>query len=217
VAVIRATDRQQQILELAAQGRSDKEVATALGISVHTVRSHLQRLYRAQGFTNRVEAVAAWAAQLATDGAEPPVLGPEVIGEQEERLSKVAEITAATRVPIQTSFAQAQLVLVNGERAASGLTALEWDESVATVAADSARQMAETGHLDTVITSRDADGRKLNAENVGYWSGINDVQLHTLFVADPKQRSNLLGPHCAIGAAWADTGAGVAFLSVIFA
>jgi len=161
VAVIRATDRQQQILELAAQGRSDKEVATALGISVHTVRSHLQRLYRAQGFTNRVEAVAAWAAQLATDGAEPPVLGPEVIGEQEERLSKVAEITAATRVPIQTSFAQAQLVLVNGERAASGLTALEWDESVATVAADSARQMAETGHLDTVITSRDADGRKL--------------------------------------------------------
>jgi hypothetical protein len=77
--------------------------------------------------------------------------------------------------------------------------------------------MAETGHLDTVINARDTAERPLRAENVGYWSGINDVQLHTLFIADPKQRANVLGPHQALGAAWADTGAGVAFLSVIFA
>ncbi|TMF70785.1 MAG: helix-turn-helix transcriptional regulator, partial [Chloroflexi bacterium] len=34
---LRGTARQVQILELAAQGQSDKEIATALGISVHTV------------------------------------------------------------------------------------------------------------------------------------------------------------------------------------
>ena len=44
MAVARWSDRQQQILEQAAQGRSDKEIALALGISVHTVRTHLQRL-----------------------------------------------------------------------------------------------------------------------------------------------------------------------------
>jgi DNA-binding CsgD family transcriptional regulator len=208
VAAIRATDRQQQILELAAQGRSDKEVALALGISVHTVRTHLQRLYRGQGFTNRAEAVAAWAGR---DGASPQLV------EQEERLSRVAEITAAAQLPIQTSLSQAQLELVNKERSANGAPPLAWDDAIAEVAMESARRMALKGHLDTVIDAPLPDGRILKAENVGYWSGINDVQLHALFVADPKQRANVLGPHAAMGAAWADTGAGVAFLSVIFA
>jgi DNA-binding CsgD family transcriptional regulator len=216
VALIRATDRQQQILDLAAQGRSDKEVAAALGISVHTVRTHLQRLYRAQGFTNRAEAVGAWTA-AAQDQAGPTVVGVDAIAEQEERLSRVAEITAAARIPIQASPAMAQLDLVNHERAVNGLTAVEWDDHLVAAALESARRMAEAGHLDTVIHNFDGSGRVLAAENVGYWSGINDVQLHALFVADPKQRANVLGPHQAMGAAWADTGAGVAFLSVIFA
>jgi hypothetical protein len=38
-----------------------------------------------------------------------------------------------------------------------------------------------------------------------------------LFVADPKQKANILGPHRAMGAAWATTEAGVSFLSVVFA
>ena len=78
--------------------------------------------------------------------------------------------------------------------------------------------MAEQGHLATIINEpEESKCRQLRAENVGYWSGINDVQLHALFVADPKQRSNILGPHQLVGAAWANTGAGVAFLSVLFA
>ena len=49
------------------------------------------------------------------------------------------------------------------------------------------------------------DDLEIKAENVGYWSGVNDLQLHALFIADPRQRANVLGPHRRTGAAWATT------------
>jgi DNA-binding NarL/FixJ family response regulator len=54
------TRRQREILELAAGGLTDKEIAHRLGISMATVRTHLQRLYRANGFRNRADAIAHW-------------------------------------------------------------------------------------------------------------------------------------------------------------
>jgi DNA-binding CsgD family transcriptional regulator len=54
------TRRQCEILERAAGGLSDKEIARDLGLSTHTVRSHLQRLYQTQRLANRAEAVAAY-------------------------------------------------------------------------------------------------------------------------------------------------------------
>lgn len=211
MAVARWSDRQQQILEQAARGRSDKEIAVALGISVHTVRTHLTRLYRAEGFSNRAEAIAAWLGEAARSAE---ILPEEALGEQEERVSQAAALSAAAKLPVQTLPAPVQSRLVNQERSNSGLCELEWDENLAAIAELSARRMAEQGHLGTILTSYDGD---LNAENVGYWSGINDVQLHSLFVADPKQRANMQGPHARLGAAWAVTDAGVAFLSVVFA
>jgi DNA-binding CsgD family transcriptional regulator len=211
VGQLRGTARQTQILELASQGQSDKEIAVALGISVHTVRSHLQRLYRTHGLTNRAEAVAAWASK---DAAVTPAPPDEAF---EEKLSAAAEMGAAARLGIQTSAAMAQLELVNHERESTGLTSLLWDDRLADVATISARQMAEQGYLGTVIGLVDGeDAPDVSAENVGYWPGMNDLQLHALFVADPKQRANILGPHRAVGAAWATTEAGVAFLSVVF-
>jgi DNA-binding CsgD family transcriptional regulator len=56
------TPRQAEIIGLIATGASDKDVATRLGISVPTVRTHLQRLYRDRGLRNRAEAVAAYVA-----------------------------------------------------------------------------------------------------------------------------------------------------------
>ena len=113
---------------------------------------------------------------------------------------------------------KAQLELVNRERAFVGLTALDWDARLAEVATLGARQMAQQGYLSTVIGSIEStESPEIRAENVGYWSGINDMQLHSLFVADPKQRANILGPHRVVGAAWATTEAGIAFLSVVFA
>ena len=210
---LRGTGRQLQILELAAQGQSDKEIAVALGISVHTVRSHLQRLYSSPGLSNRAEAVASWVAQ-----EQAAIPQPEEAAEFEEKLSAAAETAASARLPVQTTEAPAQLELINRERDAAGLTQLEWSQALADLASLGARQMADQGHLSTVIGAVQGElAAAVKAENVGYWSGINDQQLHSLFVADPKQRANILGPHRMVGAAWATTASGVAFLSVVFA
>jgi len=52
--------REEQILGLIATGRTDKEVAVALGISRKTVATHLGRLYLRRGFHSRTEAVVSW-------------------------------------------------------------------------------------------------------------------------------------------------------------
>jgi len=176
---------------------------------VHTVRSHLQRLYRTYGLSNRAEAVAAWAGQDA------PPADAEAL---EDKLASAAEASASARLPVQCSEAPSQMELINRERDTAGLTSLDWDADLANIALLGARQMAEQGYLSTVIGAvQGGRGAEVRAENVGYWHGINDQQLHALFVADPKQRANILGTHRHIGAAWASTESGVAFLSVVFA
>lgn len=47
------TQRQRQILERAAVGAGDKEIADALKISPHTVNSHFRILYKKTGMKNR--------------------------------------------------------------------------------------------------------------------------------------------------------------------
>jgi DNA-binding NarL/FixJ family response regulator len=57
--------RQAEIVELIAGGLEDKEIARQLGVSVTTVRTHLQRLYRQIGVHNRSRATVKW---LELDG-----------------------------------------------------------------------------------------------------------------------------------------------------
>ena len=52
------TEREHQVLSLLTDGRSQKQVATELGISVKTVGSHVQNLLSKLGLHTRVEAVA---------------------------------------------------------------------------------------------------------------------------------------------------------------
>jgi two-component system, NarL family, nitrate/nitrite response regulator NarL len=52
------TPRETEILTLIGQGMSNKAVARHLGISVHTVKFHLESLFARLGATNRAEAVA---------------------------------------------------------------------------------------------------------------------------------------------------------------
>ncbi len=56
----RFTPREAEIVSLIASDFSDKEVARALGISGHTLRTHLSRLYRRHGVHSRAAAVAVW-------------------------------------------------------------------------------------------------------------------------------------------------------------
>jgi DNA-binding CsgD family transcriptional regulator len=57
------TPRQAQILELAASGLSDKEIAHRLQVSHRTVRTHFERLYQEQGIRNRAHAIAVWSGR----------------------------------------------------------------------------------------------------------------------------------------------------------
>jgi len=52
------TPRETEILTLIGQGMSNKAVARHLGISVHTVKFHLEAMFARLGATNRAEAVA---------------------------------------------------------------------------------------------------------------------------------------------------------------
>jgi DNA-binding NarL/FixJ family response regulator len=51
------TERERQVLQRIAQGLANKQIATALGISEHTVKFHLSSIYAKLGATNRTEAV----------------------------------------------------------------------------------------------------------------------------------------------------------------
>jgi DNA-binding NarL/FixJ family response regulator len=52
--------REQEIVDLISRGCPDKAIAVELGISVRTVRTHLERLYRKRCLHSRAEAVALW-------------------------------------------------------------------------------------------------------------------------------------------------------------
>jgi PAS domain S-box-containing protein len=53
------TPRQVEVLRLLERGRSTKQIAAELHLSVETVRNHIRRLFRALGVHSRIEAVAA--------------------------------------------------------------------------------------------------------------------------------------------------------------
>jgi DNA-binding NarL/FixJ family response regulator len=55
--------RQAEIVSMIAGGLEDKEIAHELGVSVTTVRTHLQRLYRQIGVHNRSRATVKWLEQ----------------------------------------------------------------------------------------------------------------------------------------------------------
>lgn len=50
------TERENEVLQLLAQGLANKQIALALGISEHTVKFHISAIYSKLGATNRTEA-----------------------------------------------------------------------------------------------------------------------------------------------------------------
>jgi DNA-binding CsgD family transcriptional regulator len=57
--VSRLSPRELQIAQMAANGLSSKEIAAHIGLSPHTVRNHLKRIYAKLGVRSRVELVHA--------------------------------------------------------------------------------------------------------------------------------------------------------------
>ncbi len=56
-AVESLTEREVEVLEVLAQGLSNKQIAVTLNISEHTVKFHVSSIYGKLGATNRAEAV----------------------------------------------------------------------------------------------------------------------------------------------------------------
>lgn len=59
----RLTERQVRVLACVAAGQSNKEAARALGVSIRTIKYHLEGIYVRLGAANRAEAVASALAQ----------------------------------------------------------------------------------------------------------------------------------------------------------
>ncbi|HEY4691939.1 MAG TPA: response regulator transcription factor [Bellilinea sp.] len=57
------TARERQVLQLAAEGLANKEIASQLQISEHTVKFHLSSLYSKLGVSSRTEAVRTGTRQ----------------------------------------------------------------------------------------------------------------------------------------------------------
>jgi DNA-binding NarL/FixJ family response regulator len=56
------TEAERRVAALAAEGRSNKEIAAALFLAVGTVESHLSRVYRKLGVRSRAELARSFAS-----------------------------------------------------------------------------------------------------------------------------------------------------------
>ena len=57
---------------LASEGQSNKEIAAALYVSVHTVEAHLSRVYRKMGVRSRAELARRSAEERPQSTPEAP-------------------------------------------------------------------------------------------------------------------------------------------------
>jgi DNA-binding NarL/FixJ family response regulator len=67
------TRRQQEVLELLVQGKSNREIAEAMGLSENTVKVHLVTVFKVLGVSSRTEALLAGLKRLSSQ-QDPPTL-----------------------------------------------------------------------------------------------------------------------------------------------
>ena len=60
------TPRERQILSLVKRGRTNREIAQALGIEEKTVKNHINSLYSKLAISSRLEAMASWKRERLT-------------------------------------------------------------------------------------------------------------------------------------------------------
>lgn len=67
----RLSAREMEILELVAEGRTNREIARRFWVTETTVKFHLTRIYRKLGVTNRTAAAVWWRDESAPFAHEP--------------------------------------------------------------------------------------------------------------------------------------------------
>ena len=63
--------REQQLLALIAQGKSNKEAARVMGLAALSAKEYAKHIYRKIGVSNRVEATLWWQAKQVPSQREP--------------------------------------------------------------------------------------------------------------------------------------------------
>ena len=58
-AAVDLSPREQEVADWVGQGKSNEEIAIILGISAHTVKNHLDKIFRKLGVENRYAAAVA--------------------------------------------------------------------------------------------------------------------------------------------------------------
>lgn len=82
------TPREFEVLQLYADGLRNEEIASELNLSLSTIRTHTQRMYRKLGCKNRTQAVAGagrlgwigWIPSAQQPAAPAPTPGRPVVG-----------------------------------------------------------------------------------------------------------------------------------------
>ena len=91
--------RVEQIVQLAAQGLSDKQIAARLGVTTNTIITYWKRIRRDLGMSSRTEIVAEWIRQDILQRPMVLLFGPELREErgsyQELLALKLASTVAA--------------------------------------------------------------------------------------------------------------------------
>jgi DNA-binding NarL/FixJ family response regulator len=69
------TRREHEVIEALVEGATAREVAEALGLSFHTVRTHIRNIYEKTGAANRIE-LLKWQYAWRGDPEALPHLTP---------------------------------------------------------------------------------------------------------------------------------------------
>jgi DNA-binding CsgD family transcriptional regulator len=88
--------REKEVAELLLQGKSNKQIALALGISEHTVEFHLKNIYKKRGVGSRAEAIIELGKSMGTSIVK---LGETIVDIVEENTDN--EITNKNRPILQ--------------------------------------------------------------------------------------------------------------------
>jgi DNA-binding CsgD family transcriptional regulator len=100
---IEYSDREQQVIELLIQGKSNKQIALALGISLRTVEFHLSKIYTKLGATSRTEAALKLSKTYLRESTEGE-LRESTVTRMDESQDNVKASISTRRLPMNRSF-----------------------------------------------------------------------------------------------------------------